>query len=132
MRKVVRTLGNKMFRKTFLYSFVLFSCLFSVGKSGLASTWSSCECHWESWRSWSSCNKTCGGGQQSRERWVWHRDVPECDGFTKCATTDMAFEYRRCNALCFNGGNLIDTGVCSCTKGFKGTCCEEGKGYVNL
>ena len=37
---------------------------------------------WGSWTNWSSCSKTCGGGQKTRKRFcVPSKGISDCDGF---------------------------------------------------
>ncbi|WAR06503.1 SNED1-like protein [Mya arenaria] len=113
---------------TFLSMFAV--CLFNsnvrITFAGIASTWSVCECRWESWQSWSKCTKTCGGGYQRRERRVWSLDKPGCDKFSNCATNNLGQEARQCNTQCNNGGTFDKQySYCKCQKGTKGSCCEQ-------
>ncbi|KAH3713150.1 sushi, von Willebrand factor type A, EGF and pentraxin domain-containing protein 1-like [Dreissena polymorpha] len=97
--------------------------------TGYAPTWDNCNCYWGAWKPWSTCTKSCGGGYQQRSRSVWKDDVPECDGFEKCASNDMGWDYQACNTHCFNTGTFMKTsdlyGNCVCPTGIQGTCCEQ-------
>ncbi|XP_069125355.1 protein eyes shut-like [Argopecten irradians] len=92
--------------------------------AGRSSKWDHCGCRWGSWQSWSDCTRSCGGGTHRRERQVWNHNWPECEGFTACATGDMAFDHRACNNFCYNGGT-VRSGYCRCPDGWRGTCCGE-------
>lgn len=121
--------------RSFRLVFVLMEfCFYEISDSGLAPTWNSCGCYWGSWEAWSACTRTCGGGRRYRDRLVWHKDVPECDGFECCTSNDRGYEYIACNTVCQNGGSFSYTtgmiqysnyGKCICTSGQYGTCCEQ-------
>lgn len=102
----------------------LLTLLWHHSESGLAPTWDSCGCYWGAWDAWSQCSASCGGGHRYRTRKVWHRDVPECDGFTKCASNDMGDDYDyACNAVCYHG--TYSSGRCRCPTGWYGRCCSN-------
>ena len=115
-------------------SLPVFLCLLvyiHVVEAEKAPTWDECECEWGTWKPWSSCTATCGGGYQRRSRSVWHLDIPNCQGFEACATPGSGWQTRACNTHCYNGGSFISygsyNGYCRCPAGKKGSCCQESK-----
>ncbi|KAH3780598.1 hypothetical protein DPMN_158416 [Dreissena polymorpha] len=112
-------------------TFLLILLLVPESLGGLADTWDSCGCYWKDWEQWSACTATCGGGRRQRERWVHHRDAPECDKFLDCASNDMGWDYDTCGKTCFNSGTYVEYSThltfCNCRDGTTGKCCETSK-----
>nr|XP_022286589.1 sushi, nidogen and EGF-like domain-containing protein 1 isoform X1 [Crassostrea virginica] len=97
--------------------------LWHLSDAGISPTWHLCDCHWEQWTQWSQCSASCGGGKRYRTREVWHKNIPECMGFDKCASSDMGFYISTCNTICYNGSP--SGGLCSCQIGWHGKCCNR-------
>ena len=73
------------------------------------------------WSAWSGCSCSCGSGC-TRTR----TGLTDPDG---CCPRDSTTETEACNtdpSLCLHGGSQNPYG-CSCTSGWTGTCCENGK-----
>ncbi|XP_076807911.1 uncharacterized protein LOC143451332 [Clavelina lepadiformis] len=78
------------------------------------------DCKMSAWTSWNSCSATCGGdGLSNRTR---KAAINASCGGASCPT--VTAESRPCNRVCYNGGVLMSS-VCSCTKGWSGTCCSN-------
>ncbi|XP_052070060.1 fibropellin-3-like isoform X3 [Mytilus californianus] len=97
--------------------------LFGSIECGITSQWVECNCRWEEWEAWGTCDSKCNGRhRRSRELWMYS-NVDGCDfDFNTCATDDMAWDYSRCNTFCYNGGTS-NSYSCSCVTGFYGDCC---------
>lgn len=114
-----------MYNVQFASLLFCFVNIFNFVVGPLAPTWKSCNCRWEDWSAWSTCTRTCGGGNQHRTRRVWHYDKPECDGFEKCASNDMGWDFQHCNTICYNGGIYVSRYYCNCVNGTYGNCCGQ-------
>lgn len=93
------------------------------------------ECQWISWKSWSSCSESCGGGRRYRSR-------PACcdadSSFDQCMKdcnmdSSDASESGSCNEICYHGNFHHDNslsfsyGHCICKPEYGGDCCDIGK-----
>lgn len=102
---------------------VIFSTKPQPINGGISSLWDFCGCRWNEWQAWEDCNSECNG-EQVRERMVWlYKSKDGCPfKFSTCATSDMGYDYRRCNAFCYHGGTS-NSYVCACVVGYYGDCC---------
>lgn len=92
------------------------------------------ECKFFPWESWSICNGNCGHQKQSRERKF-------C-----CTANPLTLEncMKHCNVhnsdrlqnlscrVCENGGTLLSSSLCQCTRWYKGGCCQGMNDYIYL
>ena len=61
----------------------------------------SVDCSWNSWQSWSSCTKSCGGGTKKKTR---TKNDAVCGG---AACTGNAVEFLNCNTHCCAGNYCV-------------------------
>ena len=79
-------------------------------------------CLVSSWSSWSACSHKCGTtGVQTRTRSKTRSE--SCGGTCPYQLTGC----RSCNRNACKNGGTPKPGYCSCTKGWTGTCCEQGE-----
>ncbi|XP_071081006.1 uncharacterized protein [Haliotis cracherodii] len=87
------------------------------------------DCDW-SVGEWGECSRSCGGGNQTRNRTLCCHDnestetcLDRCHNKSYAGAPDT---HRMCNNVCFNGGTFDgNTGVCRCRQGWTSTCCQK-------
>ncbi|XP_078316770.1 sushi repeat-containing protein SRPX-like [Crassostrea virginica] len=107
------------------FAFLLVS-FYYVSEAPRAPTWDICECRWATWKAWSQCSASCGGGRRYRSRSVWNLQNSVCDplGFNACASDGMGSDYdNSCNAICYHGSYSGKS--CRCHAGWYGQCCNN-------
>lgn len=115
-----------MFIPWCLATFVL---LFGSIECGITSQWYTCDCEFQEWEAWSTCDSECNGKRRRSRRVSLDEDCVY--DFNTCATTDMGWDYSRCNTFCYNGGTS-DSYSCSCVTGFYGDCCGFRNNLSNI
>lgn len=84
------------------------------------------ECNFFPWESWSICNGNCGHQKQSRERkfccTVAALSLENC--LTHCNFHNSDRLQNLSCRVCENGGSVLSSSLCQCTKLYKGGCCQ--------
>ncbi|XP_046547302.1 sushi, von Willebrand factor type A, EGF and pentraxin domain-containing protein 1-like [Haliotis rubra] len=96
--------------------------LTSLVSSQRAPTWEECDCEWDNWNPWSTCDAQCFGKQQ-RSRNVWMID--SCSGFEYCDAGAGGYDDQACNTVCTHGSYDSSSGGCQCPGGRYGQCCTD-------
>jgi len=79
------------------------------------------DCKMSEWESWGGCSATCGAsGTSIRSRTIIRDAI--CNG-TKC--DKVLKQQKSCNQICFNGKLNKTSDTCDCSKGWKGSCCDQ-------
>ena len=88
-------------------------------------------CSLSSWNAWSACDRTCGGGRQTRYRQMC--SLPVMDFTQHVAMCDKKLsdfvEYKNCSQTCSEYGNWShESNKCVCDDAsIAGRCCTIGK-----
>ncbi|XP_067656144.1 neurogenic locus Notch protein-like [Haliotis asinina] len=102
--------------------FLVVCLMTSHVSSQRAPTWEACDCEWEHWNPWSTCDAQCFGKQQ-RSRSVSMIDT--CTDFENCDAGAGAYDHQACNTLCTYGSYDLSSGGCQCPGGRYGQCCTD-------
>ncbi len=88
-------------------------------------------CSLKKWNAWSSCDRTCGGGQRTRYRQMCSLPIMDFTQHVAMCnkTLDDLIQYENCSQICSKYGNWsYEMNKCICDdSSIVDSCCMTGK-----